>query len=55
MPTTQATRARLRIGRCDPGQVVEGGVPAPAFWVWMRGITDERPSLLKELVLQPGC
>ena len=25
MPTTQATRARLRIGRCYPGQVLEVG------------------------------
>ena len=25
MPTTQATRARLRIGRCYPGQVIEVG------------------------------
>ena len=55
MPTPQATRARLRIGRCYPGQVVEVGVTPPGFWAWMRDITDEWPSLLKALVLQPGC
>jgi hypothetical protein len=55
MPTTQATRARLRIGRCYAGQVVEVGVTPPGFWAWMRGIAYEWPSLLKALVLQPGC
>ena len=32
MPTTQATRARLRIGRCYSGQVLEVGVTPPGFW-----------------------
>ena len=45
MPTTQATRARLRIGRCYPGQVLEVGVPAPGFWAWVRGIVYEWPAL----------
>ena len=30
MPTTQATRARLRIGRCYPGQVLEVAAHRPA-------------------------
>jgi hypothetical protein len=55
MPTTQATRARLRIGRCYPGQVLEVDVAPPGFWAWVRGIVYEWPSLLKALVLQPTC
>jgi hypothetical protein len=55
MPTTQATRARLRIGRCYPGQVLEVGVTPPGFWAWVRGITYEWGALIKALVLQPGC
>ncbi len=55
MPTTQATRARLRIGRCYPGQVLEVGVTPPGFWAWVRGIGYEWPALLKALVLQPTC
>ena len=55
MPTTQATRARLRIGRCYPGQVLEVGVSPPGFWAWVRGIAYEWPALLKALVLQPTC
>lgn len=55
MPTTQATRARLRIGRCYPGQVLEVGVTPPGFWAWVRGIAYEWPSLVKALVLQPSC
>ena len=55
MPTTQATRARLRIGRCYPGRVLEVGVTPPGFWAWVRGAVYEWPSLVKALVLQPGC
>jgi hypothetical protein len=55
MPTTQATRARLRIGRCYAGQVLEVGVTPPGFWAWVRGIVYEWPSLVKALVLQPTC
>jgi hypothetical protein len=55
MPTTQATRARLRIGRCYAGQVLEVGVTPLGFWAWVRGIAYEWPSLLKALVLQPTC
>ena len=55
MPTTQATRARLRIGRCYPGRVLEVGVTPPGLWAWVRGIVYEWPSLLKALVLQPSC
>ena len=55
MPTTQATRARLRVGRCYPGQVLEVGVTPPGFWAWVRGIVYEWPALLKALVVQPTC
>jgi hypothetical protein len=54
-PTTQATRARLRVGRCYPGQVLVVGVTPPGFWAWVRGIVYEWPALLKALVLQPSC
>jgi hypothetical protein len=55
MPTTQATRARLRVGRCYPGQVLEVGVAPPGFWAWVRGIAYEWPALFKALVVQPSC
>ncbi len=55
MPTTQATRARLRIGRCYPGQILEVGVTPAGFWAWVRGITYEWGALVKALVLQPSC
>jgi hypothetical protein len=55
MPTVQATRARLRIGRCYSGQVLEVGVQPPGFWAWVRGIGYEWPALVKALVLQPSC
>ncbi len=55
MPTTQATRARLRVGRCYPGQVLEVAVTPPGFWAWVRGIAYEWPALMKALVLQPTC
>jgi hypothetical protein len=55
MPTTQATRARLRIGRCYAGQLLEVGATPPGFWAYIRGIVYEWPALLKALVLQPTC
>jgi hypothetical protein len=55
MPTTQASRARLRIGRCYPGQVREVAVQPAGFWAWVGGIVYEWPAMLKALVLQPTC
>jgi hypothetical protein len=55
MPTTQATRARLRIGRCYHGEVLEVGVTPAGPWAWMRGIVYEWGALAKALVLQPDC
>jgi uncharacterized SAM-binding protein YcdF (DUF218 family) len=55
MPTTQASRARLRIGRCYPGQVLEVGVDPSGVWRWMREIVYEWAALGKALILQPTC
>ncbi len=55
MRTTQATRARLRIGRCYPGRVLEVGVTPSGLWDWVHGIMYEWVSLVKALVLQPSC
>jgi hypothetical protein len=55
MPVPQASRARLRIGRCYSGQILEVGVPEPGFWAWMRSIVYEWGAMLKAIVLQPSC
>jgi hypothetical protein len=55
MHTTQATRARLRIGRCYPGRVLEVGVAPSSLWDWMYGIIYEWGALVKALFLQPSC
>ena len=55
LPTTQASRARLRIGRCYPGQVLEVGFPPQGIWEWLHQFAYEWASLAKALVLQPTC
>ncbi len=55
MPIPQASRARLRIGRCFSGQVLEVGVEPQGFWDWMRQIVYEWGAMGKALVLQPTC
>ena len=56
MPTTQATRARLRDRTLLPGTGARGRRAQPAgFWAWVRGIVYEWPALVKALVLQPSC
>jgi hypothetical protein len=55
MPIPQASRARLRIGRCYSGQVLEVGVEPEGFWDWVRGIIYEWGAEFKALVLQPTC
>jgi hypothetical protein len=55
MPTTQATRARLRIGRCWSGEVLEVAVTPRGIWGWVHGIVYEWGALGKALVLQPTC
>jgi hypothetical protein len=55
MPIPQASRARLRIGRCYSGQVLEVGVEPQGFWDWVRGIVYEWGAMGKALVLQTTC
>ena len=55
VPTTQATRARLRIGRCYPGQVVEVGFSPEGIGEWLYQFAYEWGALFKALVLQPSC
>jgi hypothetical protein len=54
-PIAQATRARLRVGRCYAGQVLIDGVPATSFFNWVHEIAYEWTALVKALVLQPSC
>ena len=55
MRTTQATRARLRIGRCYSGRVLEVGVTPSSLWDWVYGIIYEWGALVKALVVQTSC
>jgi hypothetical protein len=55
MPIPQASRARLRIGRCFSGQVIEVGVEPQGFWDWIREFIYEWGAMGKALVLQPTC
>jgi hypothetical protein len=55
MPITQASRARIRIGRCYSGQVLEVGVEPQGFWDWVRGIVYEWGAMGKALLLQRTC
>ncbi|CAO5246123.1 YdcF family protein [Frankia sp. AgKG'84/4] len=52
--TTQTTRARLRLGRCYPGEARMIGV-APAKLSWPYMIAYEWAALGKALILQRGC
>jgi hypothetical protein len=54
-PTTQATRARLRVGRCYPGQVLEVAFSPQGVGQWLAQIAYEWGALLKALILQPTC
>jgi hypothetical protein len=55
VPTTQASRARLRIGRCYPGQVLEVAFPPPGIWEWLHQFAYEWGAMFKAVVLQPRC
>jgi len=55
LPTTQATRARLRIGRCYAGQILEVGFSPQGFSEWLYQFAYEWAALAKALVLQPSC
>jgi uncharacterized SAM-binding protein YcdF (DUF218 family) len=54
-PRAQATRARLRVGRCYSGQVLIDGVPATSFFNWVHEIAYEWAALGKALVWQTSC
>jgi uncharacterized SAM-binding protein YcdF (DUF218 family) len=53
--TTQASRARLRIGRCYPGQVLEVGFSPQGIGEWLKQFAYEWGAMFKALVLQPTC
>lgn len=55
LPTPQASRARLRIGRCYPGQVLEVGFAPQGIGQWLRAFAYEWGAMFKALVLQPSC
>jgi hypothetical protein len=55
MPIPQASRARLRIGRCFAGQILEVGVAPSGPWGWTKEIAYEWGAMLKAIVLQPSC
>ena len=55
MPIPQASRARLRIGRCYSGQVLEVGVEPQSVGDWMHSIAYEWGAMFKALVLQTTC
>jgi hypothetical protein len=55
MPIPQASRARLRIGRCYSGQVLEVAVEPQGFWDWIRSFIYEWGAMVKALVWQPTC
>jgi hypothetical protein len=55
VPTTQASRARLRIGRCYSGQVLEVAFSPQGIWQWLGQFAYEWGAMFKAVVLQPSC
>jgi hypothetical protein len=55
VPTTQASRARLRIGRCYSGRVLEAAFSPQGIGQWLEQFAYECGAMFKELVLQPSC
>jgi uncharacterized SAM-binding protein YcdF (DUF218 family) len=53
--TTQATRARLRVGRCYSGQLLVVGVSPGNVADWVFNIAYEWAALLKAVVWQTSC
>jgi hypothetical protein len=55
VPTTQASRARLRIGRCYSGQVLVDAYPLQGIGQWLYQFAYEWGAMFKAVVLQPSC
>jgi hypothetical protein len=55
VPTTQASRARLRIGRCYSGQVLEVAFSPQGIGEWLKQFAYEWGAMFKAVVLQPSC
>jgi uncharacterized SAM-binding protein YcdF (DUF218 family) len=55
VPTTQASRARLRIGRCYAGQVLEVAFSPQGIGAWLKEFAYEWGAMFKAVVLQPSC
>jgi uncharacterized SAM-binding protein YcdF (DUF218 family) len=55
LPTTQASRARLRIGRCYSGQVLEVAFSPQGIGEWLYQFVYEWGAMFKAVVLQPSC
>jgi uncharacterized SAM-binding protein YcdF (DUF218 family) len=55
VPTTQASRARLRIGRCYSGQVLEVAFSPQGIGQWLYQFAYEWGAMFKAVVLQPSC
>jgi uncharacterized SAM-binding protein YcdF (DUF218 family) len=53
--TPQATRARLRVGRCFSGQILVTAVNPGGPLHWVEALAYEWGALFKALVLQPSC
>jgi uncharacterized SAM-binding protein YcdF (DUF218 family) len=53
--TPQATRARLRVGRCYHGQILITAVSPGGPLHWAQALAYEWAALFKALVLQPSC
>ena len=54
-PTSQVTRARLRVRRCFSGQILMVGVSSGSVWDWAYAIPYEWGATIKALTIQRGC
>ena len=50
-----AWRARLRVGRCFPGQVYVKTTPLPHWYSWLRQIPYQWTATIKAELFQRGC
>jgi hypothetical protein len=54
-PTSQVTRARLRVSRCFSGEILMVGVDSGSFWDWSYAVLYEWGATAKALTIQRGC